>query len=520
MRNLESFPRKDAYVEVAFFGGNFTGLPIAMQDEYLRVVQPFLESGDIHSIRCSTRPDYIDERRLKELKKWGMKHIELGAQSTNNKVLLASGRGHGYEEIASASQKILENELILGLQMMLGLPGSDFDKELQTAHDIVSLGASETRIYPCLVISDTALERRYLNKSYMPLSMEEAVSRSAVITDYFCKHNVKVLRIGLHPSEELDSNAFIAGPYHHNFAELVYTELWHSRLSTIKNKGQQLTITTHPDERSHAIGFEAKNKKALLQNFQKVRFECDDTLRRNEFRYHIDNSNKTPFLIASSLMPEEAQQRLSTMGEVLWLQPTDFVYHSIATHPDIYFFNFDNKIIFAPNTPTEWLRTLGRHGVSLIKGLKPLTSKHPHTTPYNACAVGDTLIHNLQYTDIVITRQFNKHIHVTQGYTRCNLIALSPHHAITSDRGIEKALKDNSIEVLFVDPKQINLSGHAHGFFPGCCGIINDNLIICGSLSQLQEQNEIKEIAHKANLNVIELYDGPLVDIGSILSII
>ena len=169
---------------------------------------------------------------------------------------------------------------------------------------------------------------------------------------------------------------------------------------------------------------------------------------------------------------------------------------------------------------TEWLRTLGRHGISLIKGLKPLTSEHPHTTPYNACAVGDTLVHNLQYTDIVITRQFNKHIHVTQGYTRCNLIALSPHHAITSDRGIEKALKDNGIEVLFVDPKQINLSGHAHGFFPGCCGIINDNLIVCGSLSQLQEQNEIKEIAHKANLNVIELYDGPLGDIGSILSVI
>lgn len=520
IQNLQSFRCKDAHVEVAFFGGNFTGLPIAMQDRYLRVVLPFLESGEVHSIRCSTRPDYIDEQRLIQLKNMGMRHIELGAQSTNEEVLLASGRGHSYEDIVIASQMILNSGMVLGLQMMLGLPESDFDKEIQTARDIVSLGARETRIYPCLVIRDTALERHYLNKRYTPLSMDEAICRAALLTGYFTEHNVKVLRIGLHPSEDLDGAALVAGPYHHNFAEMVYTKLWQSRLSAIQGKGCRLTITTHPDERSHAIGFEAKNKKDLLRRFREVRFENDDTLERHNFTYHIDDTNRTPFIIASSLMPDEARQRLSSMGEVLWLHPTDFVYHSISTHPDIYFFLFDNKIIFAPNTPTEWLRCLGNHGISLIKGIKPLSSEHPHTTPYNACAVGNALVHNFKHTDTVVARQFSNHIHVSQGYTRCNLIALSPHHAITSDRGIEKALKDNSIEVLFVDPKHIKLSGHAHGFFPGCCGIINDNLIVCGSLSQLQEHNEIEEMAHKANLNVIELYDGPLVDIGSILSVI
>ena len=155
---LASFSSKDRFVEVAFFGGNFTGLPIKMQDDFLRVVQPYLEKGLVDGIRCSTRPDYICFDRVKAVKSMGMMNIELGAQTTNDLILQKCARGHSLDDIRKASEIILENDVSHGLQMMLGLPFDSFEDDFQTARDIVRLGASETRIYPCIVVKDTVLE--------------------------------------------------------------------------------------------------------------------------------------------------------------------------------------------------------------------------------------------------------------------------------------------------------------------------------------------------------------------------
>lgn len=209
-RNLATFKEEERYIEVAFFGGNFTGLPEKMQDDFLKTVQPYLENGSVDGIRCSTRPDYIDAQRVKILKNFGMKNIELGAQTTNNELLKKIGRGHTFRDIEEASQIIINEEITLGLQMMLGLPFDTFEDDLQTARDIVRLGAKETRIYPCIVVKDTELERIYRQGKYAPLSIDDAVEQSATLYQYFTENNVNVLRIGLHTSDDLDNQAYIA----------------------------------------------------------------------------------------------------------------------------------------------------------------------------------------------------------------------------------------------------------------------------------------------------------------------
>jgi hypothetical protein len=95
------------------------------------------------------------------------------------------------------------------------------------------------------------------------------------------------------------------------------------------------------------------------------------------------------------------------------------------------------------------------------------------------------LIHNLKITDPVILQVHSgkKHIHVSQGYTRCNLMALDDKSFITSDRGIEKTLKCRRTPMCcFVDPAPVILKGQKHGFFPGCCGVLDKNVLITGSL--------------------------------------
>ena len=118
---LQHFKDDNKYVEVAFFGGSFTGIDENIQNSLLEVVQPYIKEGKVNSIRISTRPDYINKDILKRLKHYKVKTIELGVQSTNNYILAKSKRGHTFEDVKIASKLIRKHGFILGHQMMVGL---------------------------------------------------------------------------------------------------------------------------------------------------------------------------------------------------------------------------------------------------------------------------------------------------------------------------------------------------------------------------------------------------------------
>ena len=552
--HLSSFKEENRFVEVAFFGGNFTGLPVGMQNDYLEVVQPYLDKNLIHGIRCSTRPDYIDLKRVKEIKAYGMHNIELGAQSTNDDVLKHCKRGHTYNDIVEASQIILSENITLGLQMMIGLPFDSEEKDFQTAKDIVNLGAKETRIYPCIVVKDTELEAMYNSGEYKALSIEEAVERSSKLYTYFAENQVKVLRIGLHTSDELDNEAYVAGPYHKNFAEMVFSNIWKEAMAMAMAKAKAkamakamakakyIIINVPESQINHAIGWKGENKKMLLEKFDNVVFKVnrqqttDNSLYpQKEFDFTVTYKDELPTIIADSRMPEEAKKNLKKLGKVLFINPTSITYNSISSHPDIFFFQKDDSLIHAPNAPKKIIKELKKRKINLIEGEKEVGKKYPDTVPYNAVGIGNLLIHNLKHTDSKILSSYENHINVNQGYTRCNLLALNENCFITSDIGIFNAVNgqqttDNSLysqliaqsskfKVLYIDPKQIKLEGQKNGFFPGCCGVWKDNLIVCGSTKYLKEKEELDRFLQDNNFNLIELYDGELIDVGSIFLI-
>ena len=539
--HLNSFKEESRFVEVAFFGGNFTGLPLQMQNDYLEAVQPYLDKGLINGIRCSTRPDYITHQRVKEIKHYGMLNIELGAQSTDNDVLKHCKRGHSFEDIVEASQIILSEGITLGLQMMIGLPSSCDEKDYQTAKDIVNLGAKETRIYPCIVVKDTELEIMHNSGEYKALTIEDAVRRSAKLYSYFTENDVKVLRIGLHTSDELDSTAYVAGPYHKNFAEMVFSHIWKEKLKNIKTESKNIIINVPESQINHAIGWKGENKKLLLERFENVEFKIkvnrqqttDNRLcPQNDLDFSVTTKEELPTIIADSRMPEEAKKNLKKLGDVLFLNPTDITYKSISAHPDIFFFQTKDGFIYAPNAPKRIIKELKKRKIKLTEGKKEVGKKYPETVPYNAVGIGNTLIHNLKHTDSTILSLYKNHIHVNQGYTRCNLVALNENCFITSMEDYKTTRlqdykevaetqrhRDAEFKVLYIDPKQIKLEGHDHGFFPGCCGVWKNNLIVCGSTKYLKEKAELDKFLKDNGFNLIELYDGELVDVGSVFLI-
>jgi len=286
--HLETFPKKKRMVELGFFGGNFTGLDLKEQEAYLKLAQPFIEDKKIAGIRLSTRPDYINKEVLELLKKYNVSTIELGAQSLDDEVLKFSARGHTAADVIVASENIKKSGFQLGLQMMLGLPGDTLQKARLTAQGIADLGARETRIYPTLVIKGTHLEKMYNEGTFKPLSLSEAVSWSKEVLLIFEAAGVRVLRTGLHPSDGLlGGQDLVAGPFHQSFKELVLTGIWHDRLKKLVNSNaSKVHIFVPPKALNWAIGYEARNKKFLLEHFEYVVFQIDPALSGREF--HVD----------------------------------------------------------------------------------------------------------------------------------------------------------------------------------------------------------------------------------------
>lgn len=269
-------------VQVAFFGGTFTGLDLQEQKDYLQVVKPYIENGQIQSVRLSTRPDYIDCEVLDLLKEYGVKDIELGAQSLDDEVLSFSQRGHTASDVETASNLIKSYGFDLGLQMMIGLPKDTLPKSIATAEKIISLGAVSTRIYPTLVIDRTPLADMYRQGLYKPLDIETAVTWAKEIYKLFVEAGVTVLRVGLHPSEDLlNGKGYVAGPFHVSFLELVKTEMWADRFAALPQNTK--TITVNPKDINYAIGYKSKNYNALKHRFPSIRFIQDKTILQDTF---------------------------------------------------------------------------------------------------------------------------------------------------------------------------------------------------------------------------------------------
>lgn len=269
---LKSFKDESLHKEVAFFGGSFTGIEQEKQKELLEAAYEFIKTKQIQSIRVSTRPDYIDKEKLKLLKKYDVKTIELGVQSTNDYILKKCKRGHTFEDVKKASKLIRRHGFILGHQMMIGLPESTKIDELNTAKDLAKLRPKIVRLYPVLVIKGTELEKEYQNGEYEPIPLLQAVERCKELYYFFTNKKITVIRMGLQNTDIISNpknakSEVVAGPYHEAFGQLVEDSIWYdSILEKIKKfnvKVKEIAIKVNPENINNVVGHKKENIKKL-----------------------------------------------------------------------------------------------------------------------------------------------------------------------------------------------------------------------------------------------------------------
>ena len=265
-----ALPRTGAKRQLAFYGGSFTAIPTEEQTALLAAVKAYLDGGEIDSIRLSTRPDAIDGAVLKRLRAYGVETVELGAQSMDDRVLALSGRGHTAEDVARASELIREAGFRLVLQMMTGLPGDTEETSVRTAERIIALRPDGVRIYPTVIVRDTALYDLWQAGQYREHSVEDAVRVCARLLPMFDQAGIPVIRLGLNPTDELSGGAAAGGAYHPALGELVKSRILLERARALLKgvlPGSSVVLGVNSAQISQMIGQHRENVGTLCEEF-------------------------------------------------------------------------------------------------------------------------------------------------------------------------------------------------------------------------------------------------------------
>ncbi len=272
--------------EIAFFGGSFTAIDRSYMTELLDATKDYIDK--FKGIRLSTRPDCIDNEVLEVLKSYKVTSIELGAQSMDEKVLKLNERGHTAADVINASKLIREYGFSLGLQMMTGLYGSDFYKDIYTADEFIKLRPDTVRIYPTVIMKDTNLARFYLVGKFKPYSLEESVELCSKLLMKFEEENIAVIRLGLHYSESLIDNSY-GDNYHPAFKELCENKIFFNKtLSEFENypdkEKKEFIVSVNSKSLSKFIGQKKSNIERLENLGYHITTEIDNSLNKYEIK--------------------------------------------------------------------------------------------------------------------------------------------------------------------------------------------------------------------------------------------
>lgn len=226
--------------------------------------------------RILMKPNCINKKILRELKKNKVKIIELEVQSTNDFILEKSNIEYTFKDVKKASKLIKLYRFKLGYQMMVGLPESTREDEINTAKELIKLKPKIVRINPVMVIKGTKLEKDYEDEKYQALTITQAVEICKILVNMFEKKKIKDITIGLQNADEIDDldeeDKIIAGPFHPEFLKLVESSIWYDRIveqiKKLNTKVKEVEVAVNPKEIDDVIGYKKENILKLKEIYE------------------------------------------------------------------------------------------------------------------------------------------------------------------------------------------------------------------------------------------------------------
>ncbi|EYE89311.1 hypothetical protein Q428_03275 [Fervidicella metallireducens AeB] len=214
----------------------------------------------------------------------------------DDEVLMLSERGHSQEDVVNSSRLIKSYGFELGLQMMIGLPGDNEEKDMETARKIIKLNPDFVRIYPTLVIKKTSLEEMFIKGEYIPLELEDAVSISKKLYKEFIRSRIDVIRLGLQVTEQINSGKdVVAGPFHPAFRELVESSLLNDMIKYVINKefkdSSNIEISISPKDISKLYADKKRYFNEIIKEFNTKNIKIRQVKEINSYTLAFYDNN-------------------------------------------------------------------------------------------------------------------------------------------------------------------------------------------------------------------------------------
>ncbi len=195
MRQLEAIGHHVDKVELIVFGGTLT----AYDPDYLRwfmkrcldclngqtardleEAKLLAESAPrrVSNIVFETRPDWCKERHVDLLLELGTTRVEIGAQAPDDEIYRIIKRGHTVGDLVEATRIAKDAGFVVSYHMMLGLPGSSPEKDLEMFRKIFEdpqFRPDGIKIYPTMVLPGTELYEWWKSGRYAPYPQETLV---------------------------------------------------------------------------------------------------------------------------------------------------------------------------------------------------------------------------------------------------------------------------------------------------------------------------------------------------------
>ena len=202
-------------VEVSFFGGSFTAIDHDLMMSYIKKGRELVEKGVIHTLRCSTRPDAIDDQVSEILKNNGFETVEIGAQSLSDNLLQKMGRGHSVADVFKAVSMLKKHGIKAGAQFITGYPYETESDTQKTVSEISKLKPDFIRIYPFVPLPQTEITSEIESGKVTQIDVETVINRSADLFIEAMKNEIPVIRVGLPQSDD------VPDIYPHNLSQVV-----------------------------------------------------------------------------------------------------------------------------------------------------------------------------------------------------------------------------------------------------------------------------------------------------------
>lgn len=154
--------------------------------ELEKIYNSALKHPDIVGISIGTRPDCIDDEKIKLISSYTKDYytwIEYGLQSIHDKTLKKINRGHDFDCFLKAYEKTKSAGINVCVHVIFGL-WETHDEIMQTAQKLAELGVDGVKIHMLCALENTKLAQIYNNGDINFMSEDEYVQTVCDFLEY------------------------------------------------------------------------------------------------------------------------------------------------------------------------------------------------------------------------------------------------------------------------------------------------------------------------------------------------